>query len=271
MNFFTMGYWVLGLAIGMAAVGAFVGLACIRQSTMSVTAKFRMVWLTAASVSIGGVGAWLSVYVTLLGIGVSTGEIRFDVTRLIVGAVIVVAAVLAGLLIAGRVSSLARIVGGGVVMGLGIGVMHMLAMGAVRVQGSAEVNVWLSVAAGALAIVTSIGLVWATANIRAMLVLVGVAVLYALAVTAVHYLGQAGLHVHPDPAAGPPDGDDLFTLFVPVFLAGTLSLAVPITAVLVAPDRTGTTRSRRAAQVANTGAPKSAGPRPTGRAPQPAS
>ncbi len=268
MNFFTMGYWVLGLAIGAGAAGCLVGLTCIRQSTMSVTAKFRMVWLTAAAVSIGGVGTWLAVYVTLLGVGVSTGEIRYDLTRMVLSAVITVVAVLAGLLIAGRAGSLPRIIGGGVVMGLGIGVMHMLAMGAVRVQGSAEVNVWLSVAAGALAIVTSIGLVWATVNIRAMLVLAGVAVLYALAITAVHYLGQAGLHVHPDGAAGMPAGDDLFTLFVPVFVAGTLSLAVPITAVLVAPDRTGTTRSR---QAANTTGPKSAAARPAGRTPQPVS
>ncbi|MEV5651236.1 hypothetical protein AB0L57_23555 [Nocardia sp. NPDC052254] len=269
MNYFTMGYWVLGLAIGIAAVGALVGLACIRQSTMSVTAKFRMVWLTAASVSIGGVSTWLAVYVTLLGVGVSTGEIRYDLTRMVVSAVITVVAVLAGLLIAGQAGSLPRIIGGGVVMGLGIGVMHMLAMGAVRVQGSAEVNVWLSVSAGALAILTSIGLLWATTHIRAILILAGVAVLYALAITGVHYLGQAGLHVRPDAAAGMPDGDDLFALFVPVFVTGTLSLAVPITAVLVAPDRTGTTRSRQAAKAAKGTGPKSAPARPSGRTPQP--
>ena len=269
MNFFTMGYWVLGLAIGVAAAGAIVGLACIRQSTMSITAKFRMVWLTAASVSIGGVGTWLAVYVTLLGVGVSTGEIRYDITRMVVSAVIVVAAVLAGLLIAGRAGALPRIIGGGAVMGLGIGVMHMLMLGAIKVQGSAEVNIWLSVAAGALAIATAIGLIWATANIRAMLILIGVGALYALAITAVHYLGQAGLHVDLDSAAGQPGGDDLFTLFVPVFVTGTLSLAVPITAVLVAPDRTGTTRSRQAAQAANPTAPKPGSARPAKRTPQP--
>ncbi|AHH21551.1 putative membrane protein [Nocardia nova SH22a] len=268
MNFFTMGYWVLGLAIGVAAAGAVVGLACIRQSTLSVTARFRMVWLTAAAVSIGGVGTWLAVYVTMLGVGVSTGEIRYDLTRMVVAAVVAVAAVLAGLLIAGRAGALPRVVGGGVVMGIGIGIMHMLAMGAVHVQGSADTTLWLSLTAGALAIAVSIGLIWATANIRAMLILVGVGVLYALAITAVHYLGQAGLRVHPDGAAVPPEGDDLFTLFVPVFITGTLSLAVPITAVLVAPDRTGTTRSRQAAQAANTDSMSAAG-RASGRAPQP--
>lgn len=273
MNYFTMGYWVLGLALGVSAAGAVVGLACVRQSTLSVTARFRMVWLTAAAVSIGGVGTWLAVYVTMLGIGVSTGEIRYDIARMVVATVVAVAGVLAGLVITGKVSTIVRVVTGGVVMGLGIGIMHLLAMGAIRVQGSVDVNIWMSLAAGALGIAASIGLLWATTRFAAMLPLAGAAVLYAVAVTAVHYLGQAGVHVHLDNAVGQPDGDDLFTLFVPVFVVGTLSLAVPITAVLVAPDRTGTTRSRQLAQAANSTAGQTASPaakaRPAGRAPQP--
>jgi NO-binding membrane sensor protein with MHYT domain len=273
MNYFTMGYWVLGLALGVSAAGAVVGLACVRQSTLSVTARFRMVWLTAAAVSIGGVGTWLAVYVTMLGIGVSTGEIRYDITRMVVATVVAVAGVLAGLVITGKVSTIVRVVTGGVVMGLGIGIMHLLAMGAIRVQGSVDVNIWMSLAAGALGIAASIGLLWATTRFGTMLPLAGAAVLYAVAVTAVHYLGQAGVHVHLDNAVGQPDGDDLFTLFVPVFVVGTLSLAVPITAVLVAPDRTGTTRSRQLAQAANSTAGQTASPatkaRPAGRAPQP--
>ncbi|PPJ30213.1 hypothetical protein C5E45_10605 [Nocardia nova] len=273
MNYFTMGYWVLGLALGISAAGAVVGLACVRQSTLSVTARFRMVWLTAAAVSIGGVGTWLAVYVTMLGIGVSTGEIRYDIARMVVATVVAVAAVLAGLVITGKGSTLVRVITGGVVMGLGIGIMHLLAMGAIRVQGSVDVNIWMSLAAGALAIVASIGLLWATTRFGTMLPLAGAAVLYALAITAVHYLGQAGVQVHLDTAVGQPDGDDLFTLFVPVFVVGTLSLAVPITAVLVAPDRTGTTRSRQLAQAANSAAGQTSSPagkaRPAGRAPQP--
>ncbi|MFF0453570.1 MHYT domain-containing protein [Nocardia africana] len=273
MNYFTMGYWVLGLALGVSAAGAVVGLACVRQSTLSVTARFRMVWLTAAAVSIGGVGTWLAVYVTMLGVGVSAGEIRYDIARMVVATAIAVAAVLAGLVITGKVSTLVRVISGGVVMGLGIGIMHLLAMGAIRVQGSVDVNIWMSLGAGALAVAASIGVLWATTRFGTMLPLAGAAVLYALAVTAIHYLGQAGVHVHLDTAAGQPDGDDLFTLFVPVFVVGTLSLAVPITAVLVAPDRTGTTRSRQLAQAANAAAGQAASPagkaRPAGRAPQP--
>ncbi|MFF0489856.1 hypothetical protein ACFYTQ_12640 [Nocardia sp. NPDC004068] len=79
MSYFAMGLWVQVLSLGVSAAGALVGLACVRQSMMSVTAKFRLVWLTAAAVSIGAVGTWLAVYVTMLGVDVSRGVIRYSV------------------------------------------------------------------------------------------------------------------------------------------------------------------------------------------------
>lgn len=262
MNYFTMGYWVLALMFSVSAAGAVVGLACIRQSTLSVTARFRMVWLTAAAVCIGAVGAWLAVYVSLLGVGVSSGDIRYDVTRLIVAAVIAAAAVLAGLVITGRERTPARILGGGGVMGLGIGVMHRLAMGAIRVQGSVDVHIWTSLAAGVLAIAASAGLIWATTRYRSMITLTGIAMVYALLINAVHYLGQAGVDVQLDTAISHVPGADLFSLFVPVAVLSTLSLAIPITAVLVAPDRIGTTRSRQQARSRAADATDSTVPRP---------
>lgn len=274
MNYFTMGYWVLILALGVSAAGAVVGLACIRQSTLSVTARFRMVWLTAAAVSIGGVGTWLAVYVSMLGLGVSSGEIRYGVTAMVAAVILSALSVLAGLVIAGRDAVLSRIAGGGAVMGIGLGIAHRLAMGAVGVQGSVSVNIWLSVAAAAVAIAASIGLLWATMRYRSMIVLAGVAVVYAVAVTALHYIGQAGVDVQLDPTDGPPAGDDLFTLFVPVFVMGTLSLAIPITAVLVAPDRSGTAQSRRGAGASRAdqgGTGRRGAARPADRTPQPAS
>ncbi|MBO0853487.1 MAG: hypothetical protein J2P18_06945 [Nocardia sp.] len=244
MNYYGMGYWVLGLAIGVSAAGALVGLACVRQSTLSITQRFRLVWLTAAAGSIGGVGTWLAVYVTLLGVGISGGEVRYDVNRMVVAMAVAAVTTLVGLLMAGRNATPGRIVGGGAVMGLGIGVMHWLALAAIRVNGSVEVNILMSLAAAGLAIAASIGLLWASSRLRAMPALAGIAVLYALAVTAMHSLGLSGVQAHVDSGVGEPNGNDLFTLFVPVFVVGTLSLAIPITAVLVAPDRTGTTRSR---------------------------
>ncbi|GAB2721599.1 MHYT domain-containing protein [Nocardia thraciensis] len=237
MIYFAMGYWVLGLAAGVALTGGVVGLACVRQSTLSVTARFRLVWLTAAAVSLGGVGTWLAVYVTMLGVDVPTGDMHYDVAQMVLAAFIAVAAVLAGLLVRGRVPDPRRLAGGVAVMGLGLGLMHFLGMGAIRVQGAVQVNPWTSVGATVIALVISFGVLWATARFRPLPVLVGVGVLFAIAVNALHYVGLAGVEVRVDPAVLPASGEVLFTLFVPVFAIGTLSLAIPITAILVAPDR----------------------------------
>ncbi|MCM6775163.1 hypothetical protein NDR87_25005 [Nocardia sp. CDC159] len=245
MSYFTMGLWVLGLSLGVSLAGALVGLACIRQSMLSVTAKFRLVWLTAAAVSIGAVGTWLAVYVDMLGVGIPGGEVHYDVGRVGLAAVLAVVAVLAGLLVAGRAPALPRLAAGSAVMGLGLGLMHLLSMDAIRVQGSVTLNPFAAFGATVLAVAASALLLVTTTRPRALLTLAGVAAIFAIAVCALHYLGLAGVRVRLDATARLPAGDDLFTLFVPVFVLGTLSLAVPITAVLVAPDRSSSARAAR--------------------------
>lgn len=239
-----MGLWVQVLSLGVSAAGALVGLACVRQSMMSVTAKFRLVWLTAAAVSIGAVGTWLAVYVTMLGVDVSRGVIRYSVGHMIIAAVLAVVSVLGGLLIVGREPALPRLAAGSAVAGLGLGLMHLLGMNAIRVQGSVSLNPFGAFGATVLAVAAAALVLFTTTRPHSMLVLVGVATSFAIAVCGLHYLGLAGVRVRLDPAAPPPPGDDLFTLFVPVFVLGTLSLAIPITAVLVAPDRTRRTPTR---------------------------
>ncbi|WP_280270628.1 MHYT domain-containing protein [Nocardia wallacei] len=237
MHYFSLGYWVLGLSVALSFAGAVVGLACVRQSTLSVTARFRLVWLAAAAASLGGVGTWLAVFVTMLGVEVPVGAIRYDVARMVLAAILAVAAVLAGLLVMGRAAEPLRLAGGGVAMGLGLGLMHYLGMDAIRVQGSVRVNMASTAGSIVLAVVISLGVLWTISRFRSMPVLTGVALLFAVAVSAVHYVGLAGVQVRVDSAVLQPAGEDLFSLFVPIFAVGTLSLAIPITAILVAPDR----------------------------------
>ncbi|RDI66662.1 NO-binding membrane sensor protein with MHYT domain [Nocardia pseudobrasiliensis] len=242
-----MGLWVLVLSLGVSLAGALVGLACIRQSMLSVTAKFRLVWLTAAAVSIGAVGTWLAVYVNMLGIGVAQGDIRYDVWRVAVAAVLAVVSVLGGLLVAGRSPAPPRLAAGSAVMGLGLGLMHVLGMTAIHVQGAITLNPFAALGATVLAVAAAAVVLITMGRPRALLLLAGAALVFAILVCALHYLGLTGVRVRIDPAMRQPAGDDLFTLFVPVFVLGTLSLAVPITAVLVAPDRS---RSNREPQQA---------------------
>ncbi len=111
MTYFALGYWVLGLALGVSASGALIGLACIRQSTLSVTARFRLVWQAAAAVSIGSVGIWLAMYVTMLGVGVPKGALSYDLPRTAAAALLAGASIMAGLLAAGKTLHPVRLAG----------------------------------------------------------------------------------------------------------------------------------------------------------------
>src|SRR5690606_17091157 len=134
MEWFAMGYWLIGLSLGVSALGALVGLACVVHGRRS--ARFRPVWLGAAAISIGGVGIWLATAVPLLGVAVPGSVLRYDAATLGVSLAVIVIAVFAGLVIVGRELRLPRLLTGGLVMGLGGGLMQYLQLSSVDVQGS---------------------------------------------------------------------------------------------------------------------------------------
>jgi NO-binding membrane sensor protein with MHYT domain len=175
----------------------------------------------------------------MLGVGVHTGEIRYDLLPMVLAAVASMVTVLGALLVAGRVPTTLRLILGGLIAGLGAGLAHFLGMSSVGVQGSVQLNIALAAAAAAVGVVSMSTLLWGASRLDNMFTLTGVALLFAITINVMHYIGLAGVQVHLDPMAVQPSGRDLFTLFVPVFVLGTLSMAIPITAVLVAPDRSG--------------------------------
>lgn len=235
VQLFSLGYWLVALSIGVSVIGMLVGLACAVNGRRSK--KFRPVWLVAAAAGIGGVGLWLSTAISLLGISVPGGALRYDVTLLIVSLVVVVLAVFTGLLTAGREFQLPRMLGGATVIGIGGGVMVYLDLLALDVQGTAELTLWLIVVAGVVAVLAANLCLWLFQVFRFTLARVGTIALFAAGVSAIYYIGVAGLKVSVDKTGALPEGQELFGFVFPMFVIGMLALAAPISAVLVAPDR----------------------------------
>ncbi|MBF6131476.1 hypothetical protein IU501_00445 [Nocardia otitidiscaviarum] len=237
MIYFAMGYWIIALALIVSASGAAVGLACIRQSTKSVTARFRFVWLFVAACSIGGVGVAMPIFVSMLGVGAHGSPVRYDSMLIAVFSALSGTTVLAALVIAGRTLNWVRLGIGAAVMGAGLGSMELVVLLAVHVQGEVERNVLSIIAVYAIALVLSVAVLWFSLTVRSSLLMLGGAALWALVVTGMHYTGLVGVSFDVDHAAPTPEGVDLFSFFVPFFIIGSLALAIPITAILVAPDR----------------------------------
>lgn len=233
-----MGYWVLGLAALVSTVGALVGLICVRQSTQSVTQKFRLVWQVAAAVCLGGVGTWLAIFISMLGVApTDDGLIRYESARLVTAGVIAVVAVLAALLVLGMHADLPRLAVAGLIMGLGTTGMMYVAMNGVHVRGSVQTAWWAVSVAAVIAIGIATATLWFILRRTPIRVLIAAAVLFAVGTLGMHYVRLAGMAIELDESIARPPGDDLFGFLVPMFVLGMLSLAVPITAVLVAPDR----------------------------------
>lgn len=252
MTYFALGYWVLGLAVAVAMVGALVGLACIRQSWRARNRSYQLVWLVSAAFSLGTVGIWLAAWVTMLGVSITEGTVRYELGYTVAGAVLAALGVLAGLLITGRDAQPGRLAFGSAVAGIALGGTHFVTLRAMEIQGVIQVSVVSIVAVLVAASLIAAGLFAAAAQAPSAPLVTLTTLVFGLAVVGLHYAGMAGLSVQIDPAAPPPNGHDLFSVFVPIFVLAILSLAVPITAVLVAPEPASSTGRRKPAAASPT-------------------
>ncbi|MFX0576049.1 hypothetical protein [Nocardia nepalensis] len=232
---FSMGYWVSALSFGVSVLGAVVGLACVLHAARS--SRFRLVWVTSAAVSLGGVGVWLATSVALLGLDIPGTAVRFDGGRMIAAMVTAFVAVFAALIVIGRRLQLARLIPGGLVMGLGFALTLYFGFGSIRIQGSIDISPWLAAVAVVVALVTGVGTLWSFQALPFPLARAATVLLFGVGVAGTYYAGIAAIDPAVDSAAKTPDGLTLFEFVFPMFVIGSLALTVPITAVLIAPDR----------------------------------
>lgn len=252
-DLFTMGYWLTLLTFGVSAVGMFVGLACAVNGRRSV--RFRPVWVAAAAVSIGGIGVWLASTVSLLGVSIPGRILRYDISDLTLSLVFAVAAVFVGLLLAGREFEIKRMVNAAAGLGLGFGIMLWLQLASIDIQGSVSVNIGLFVIAIVVVVTASSLCVFLFQRFRFPAARVGSIAMFGAGVAAVYFTGVAALEFRFDPDAEPAQGMELFGYAFPMFVLGLLALAVPITAVLVAPERPDDTPRAAKPGAAETGGP----------------
>ncbi|WP_454195119.1 MHYT domain-containing protein [Nocardia sp. Marseille-Q1738] len=232
---FALGYWLVALTLGISVLGAVVGLACLVHSARSV--QFRLVWLVSAAISLGGVGAWLATSVAMLGLRVPGSAMRYDSGRLVAALVVSIVTVLAALLTIGRKPRLALLLPGGLVLGLGIALTHYLGIGSIAIQGSVDVTIWLAAVSAVIGVITATATLWSFQAVRFPLARAATVLLFGVGVVATYYTAMAALHFDVDRSAKVPEGVELFDFVFPMFVIGLLALTVPISAVLIAPDR----------------------------------
>ncbi|HCT79319.1 MAG TPA: signal protein [Micromonosporaceae bacterium] len=231
-----MGTWLLFLAYITSAVGSTVGLACTLQARYAGTPRSRIAWLILAAVSIGGVGIWVMHFIAMLGFATPGMPVRYDIVRTGLSAILSVSAVFLGLLVFGVRTKfvLWRLLVGGVVTGLAVGLMHYTGMWAVQVKGQIGYDLGLAVLSIVIAVIAATAALWFTVAVDRLLLRVVAGLVMGVAVTGMHYTGMAAVRVQLDAGAPDPSGAEVFSFLFPVFVLAAVALAVPICAALMA-------------------------------------
>lgn len=237
VHHFGMGLWLLFLAYIVSVSGSVVGLACTRCSAAASTGRERLRWLLMASIAIGGVGIWLMHFVAMLGFAIPNTVVRYDLGWTALSAVLSISAVFIGLITIGRKVRLPRLIVGGIITGLAVALMHYTGMWALRFQGTMSYDRVLVGLSVLIAVVAATAALWFTLVLESSLLRFIAGLIMGVAVVGMHYTGMAAVSVNVDRAAPVPAGLEVFSFLFPVFVVGLLALVVPITAVMLAPDR----------------------------------
>ncbi|MDV7356350.1 MHYT domain-containing protein [Rhodococcus oxybenzonivorans] len=244
---FSMGTWVVGLAVVTAFIGLFVGIASGRKAMTATSPRQRYLWLAWGAVSIGGIGAWLPHYIAMVGFEVAGSTLRYDAVWIVVSfAVPVLAAGVALLIVSPPPSKhrrpttsveISRLAAAAVILGVGLAGMHLAIVSSLVIQGSVSFDPVLTGVAAVIGLVIGAAIMWSISILDSRALRLVASLVVAAALVAMHYTGVFGLSVTVDPEAPRPDGLEVFSILLPVFVLGMLAVTIPITALLMAPDR----------------------------------
>ena len=180
---------LVAASFALAFIGSLIALMVTRRIRYQDGSLNRAAAVTAG-VALGGIGVWSMHFVGMV-------ALRLDVASsygIVESAVSLVAAVVctsAALVVVSKAPrDLARILGAGLLLGLGVAGMHYLGMHGMKIGGyinwdlrTVALSVLIAVAAGTAAL-------WLAFNTRSMASRAGAALLMAAAVCAMHYTGM---------------------------------------------------------------------------------
>jgi NO-binding membrane sensor protein with MHYT domain len=240
VHHFDMGFWLLFLAYIVSVIGSVVGLACTRHGAAASDERDRLRWLAMASLAIGGVAIWLMHFIAMLGFAIPNSVVRYHLGWTAASAALSMSAVFVGLITIGRTVDWRRLIAGGVITGLAVALMHYTGMWAVQIQGTIAYDKGLVALSILIAVVAATAALWFTLVLESLVLRFVAGLVMGVAVVGMHYTGMAAVRVTVDHAAPVPGGPEVFSFLFPVFVIALLALVVPITAVMLAPDRVAT-------------------------------
>jgi len=203
------------LSVVIACVGSWTALDLFRR-VHAHTGSWRGAWLSAAAVAMG-LSIWAMHFVAMLGFNPGV-EVRYDI-QLTLASLLLAVAVTAFAFFSAAEHSRAHLVIGGLVMGIGICVMHYVGMAAVVTQASLSHEPIYVVLAFLVAVLASTSALLVAIRERTLAQRAAAAVVLGSAIVGMHFTAMAGVRV----AAGPVGAE-----FLPTGEIDTVALAIAV-------------------------------------------
>ncbi|MBO0867485.1 MAG: signal protein, partial [Micromonosporaceae bacterium] len=131
---FTYGAVTPVLAYALSVLGSLLGLVATARAQSTVEHRAR--WLVLAAWALGGTAIWTMHFMAMIGFSVEESPVRYDIAGTVASWLISVLVAGIGLFIVGYGRpSVAKVLIGGPLTGLGVAAMHYTGMQAMHVNG----------------------------------------------------------------------------------------------------------------------------------------
>jgi NO-binding membrane sensor protein with MHYT domain len=234
VNDFSFGLLTPALGYLLSCLGCFLGLRCTTRAR-ALRGGSRARWLLLAALSIGTAGVWGMHFVAMLGFTIPGQTIRYNVPVTILSMLVAAAVVSVGLLIVGFGGEGSRpLLLGGLIIGIGVAIMHYMGMAAMRMPDTVQYGTGLVVLSVIIAVVAGTAALWAALRLHKVWSTLAASAIMGVAVSGMHYTGMAAMHVHAagaTPMPGMQGGASSVSFLLPLIL-GISILAFVLTAVI---------------------------------------
>ncbi|WP_347332134.1 MHYT domain-containing protein [Marinimicrobium locisalis] len=193
-------WFLVVLSFLISVFGAFTGL----QMTNGMKAsgkKFSWGWITAAAFALGGGAIWTMHFIGMLAYQLPM-DMGYDPWLTFLSLIVAVLAVGLGVAtaVAGHLSW-PRLLGAGVLTGLGVASMHYIGMAAMVMPGEMHYDQGLVAVSIGIALVAATVALWLAVNLKGTMQILLSAVVMAVAVCGMHYTGMVAMTMEHEPGA----------------------------------------------------------------------
>lgn len=186
----TYNYGLVFVSYIVSVLGALTALQLAGAVTSARTQAQSFIRILSAAIAMGGGAIWSMHFIAMVA-HQTPMFVTYDTGITLFSAVVAIVASAAGLAIAGLGRfTLARLVGGGLIMGVGVASMHYVGMEAMLMSATIQYDMPIVALSVAIAVVAATAALWLAFNLKGLLQMLASAPIMGVAVCGMHYTGM---------------------------------------------------------------------------------